>query len=342
MQILVIKMSSMGDVIHSLPALTDARIAIPTLEIDWVVEPAFADIPSWHPAVKNIIPLPLRQWRKNIFSRKTLSEAKHFYKHLRAKKYDLVIDAQGLLKSAIITKLARGKKVGFDKHSAREGLSSYFYQQSFAVDKNKQAILRTRELFSTALNYPLPNTAPHFSIDPQKLPALDFTLENKYIVFLHGTTWDTKLYPEIYWQELISRCDAANLPVYLPWGNEVERNRAEQLTKNSAFAKVLPRLSISKMATVLQHASAVVTVDTGFGHLSAALEKPTISLYGPTNGARLSITGKNQILLQATFPCSPCNSRECLYAKTHTVDIMPPCFSTIGPDMVWKKLQEIV
>src|SRR3990167_9143354 len=146
MHVLLVKMSSMGDLIHTLPALTDAMNAIPDLEIDWVVEPAFADIPSWHPAVKNIILLPLRQWRKNIFKKSTYVEAKQFFKTLRAKKYDLIIDAQGLLKSAIVTKLAHGKVIGFNKKSARDPLSSYFYDTKCNVKWESNAVWRIRTL----------------------------------------------------------------------------------------------------------------------------------------------------------------------------------------------------
>src|SRR3989338_8710444 len=155
MHVLLIKMSSMGDVIHTLPALTDALQAIPTIAIDWIIEPAFADIPTWHPAVKNIIPIPLRKWKKNIFSRETLSEVKNFYKKLREKKYDVIIDAQGLLKSAVVAKCARGKTHGHDKNSAREWIASYFYDKKYAIEKTQHAVTRTRALFAHTLQYDL-------------------------------------------------------------------------------------------------------------------------------------------------------------------------------------------
>lgn len=339
MKILLVKTSSMGDVIHTLPALTDALQAIPNLEVDWAIEPAFADIASWHPAVKNIILIKTRKWKKNIFSLHNIREFLNDYSRYRNKRYDLVIDAQGLIKSAIIAFLAKGKVYGYNKHSARESFASFFYHEKYAVVKNQNAIVRTRELFSKILHYSLPTTPFNFSIDTKKLPSLDFLLPEKYYVFLHATTWDTKLYPNEYWIDLLKRCEQEGITVYLPWGNETEKNRAEMLAQTSDIAKVLPRLSISQMATVLNNATAIISVDTGFGHLSAALNKKTITLYGPTDAKYLGIPSQNQCLLQADFQCSPCKSRVCIYAKTHKVTIMPPCFETIGPEVVWEKLK---
>lgn len=338
MKILLIKMSSMGDLIHTLPALTDALNAIPDIEIDWVVEPAFADIPTWHPAVKNIIQLPLRRWRKNSLQSIRSGEVRDFYQALRFKKYDVIIDAQGLLKSSVIAKLARGKICGYDKNSARESLSSYFYNEKYAVEKSLHAITRTRQLFSNALHYTLPNTQPDFHINTNQLPPLDFQLPEKYFVFLHGTTWASKHYPEIYWRTLIEKADAKAMPVYLPWGNENEKSRAERLAQNKEHAVVLPRLSIPQLATVLQKASTVVSVDTGLGHLSAALTTKTIGLYGPTDSNRVGFIGNHHIHLQAQFPCAPCYSKTCWYAKKNKTPIVPACFTAINPDRVWEYL----
>ena len=147
MHVLLVKMSSMGDIIHTLPAVTDAMNAIPDLKIDWVVEPAFSDIPAWHPAVKQVIPMALRKWRKNIIGSFPSGEIKQFLQTLKEKKYDAIIDAQGLLKSAIVSKIARGESHGYDKHSAKERISSYFYTHTYAAKKTEHAIKRARFLF---------------------------------------------------------------------------------------------------------------------------------------------------------------------------------------------------
>ncbi len=341
MYILLIKMSSLGDLIHTLPAITDAMNAIPDLQIDWVVEPAFADIPTWQPAVKTIIQMPLRHWRKHIFNSWRSGEIQKFYKQLTAKKYDLIIDAQGLLKSAIVAKCARGDIHGHDKKSAKEFLSSFFYQKKHKVDKNCHAVTRARILFSKALGYELPQSKPDFHINVNQLPALDFQLPEKYLVFLHGTTWDSKHYPESYWRTLAEKADANGIAVYLLWGNDAEKKRAIRLSENLQHVTVLPKLSIAQIATLLKNAVAVVTVDTGLGHLSAALKTPTIGLYGPTDAKRVGILGDNQFYLQAQFPCVPCYGKTCAYAKTHKTAVIPACYETIGPDKVWNLVETI-
>lgn len=297
-------MSSMGDVVHTLPTLTDAMNHIPNLEVDWVVEPAFADIPAWHPAVKKIILLPLRKWRKNIFKQSTYSEIKTFYKTLRETQYDLIIDAQGLLKSAIVATLAHGKIHGLDKQSAREPLSSFLYDHTYCIAKNQHAVARTRELFSNILGYSFSGDAD-YHIQFQQHVTMDFPLEKKYLVFLHGTTWKTKHYPEKNWGQLLQFAAENNKIVYLPWGNDAEKNRAERLAKQHANAHVLPKLSITQLAVILKNASGVVAVDTGLGHLSAALSTPTISLYGPTDPKKVGTLGQNQIQLRSHNPTAP-------------------------------------
>lgn len=341
MKILLVKMSSMGDTIHTLPALTDALHAIPNLEIDWVVEPAFQDIPSWHPAVKNIILIPLRKWRKNLGSVSTYSEIKKFFHTLREKKYDLIIDAQGLLKSALVAKCARGKVHGYDRRSSRSGWASIFYDYRHAIShyQAEHAVTRIRKLFALALGYEFHHTTPDYHTISEKLPSVPFELDKRYLVFLHGTTWESKHYPDQYWEILLQKAAAEKIPVYLLWGNEVEKQRAEKFARTTTYAKIVPKLSITQIATVLKNATAVVSVDTGLGHLSAAMHTPTVSLYGPSNAELVGIVGPNQIHLQAHFPCSPCMSRTCAYAKTHKTDVVPACFATIGPDQVWGKLE---
>lgn len=329
----------MGDVIHTLPALTDAMHAIPNLKIDWVIEPAFSTIPPWHPAVDRVIPIALRQWRKHIIKSIRSGEIAQFYKTIRQKKYDAIIDPQGLLKSAAVGKLCKGDTHGFDKYSIREKIAACFYDHTYSIDRNQHAITRTRKLFANALKYDFHDTKPDFHIDPHKLPLLNFTLPEKYGVFIHGTTWETKHYPEPYWEKLLAKAGTEKYPIYLPWGNQTEKNRAEKWAKQYSNAIVLPALSIEQIARVLKNAAAVVTVDTGLGHLSAALTAPTIALYGPTDSKKVNIVGNHAIALSAVFPCAPCGKRICAYAKTHKTEIVPACYTSIHPDIVWETLQ---
>lgn len=297
MKVLVVKTSSMGDVIHTLPALTDAQKAIPDIQFDWVVEENFAEIPRWHTAVNRVIPVAIRRWRKNLFSAQTWREWQQFHSELKAEKYDAVIDAQGLIKSAVlVTKLAQGVKYGYDKHSAREGLSSLFYDKTFDIPYQQHAVERIRTLFSMALGYERAQDigdygiASHFAKKSENSPA--------YIVAIHATTREDKHWKESYWAELLQELSIRELEVRLPWGNEAEKSRAERLAKISPNVVVLPKMSLSALAEQLAGAKAVVSVDTGLSHLTAALDKPNVILYGATDPKLIGAYGKNQHYLK--------------------------------------------
>lgn len=337
MRVLIIKTSSMGDVIHTLPALTDAARAFPDITFDWVVEENFAEIPAWHPRVKNIIPVALRRWRKNLFSRKTLKEWQACRQLLRAESYDFIIDAQGLVKSAWLGYFARGLRCGFSWRSAREPLASLFYQKKVFAGKVKEvhAVNRMRRLFSQVLGYDEGDEMPDYGIDRRQFQKEQET--KKYLVFLHGTTWPTKHWPEAYWTELAKIAVQQGWTVKLPWGNTHEHERAKRIAGASANIEILPRMNLRDIAGVLAGASALVAVDTGFGHLAAALDVPTVSLYGPTNPSLTGALGRSQVHLSAQFPCAPCLSKECTYREKLPVD--PPCFSTLPPLLVWKTLE---
>ena len=297
MKVLVVKTSSMGDVIHTLPALTDAQKAIPDIQFDWVVEENFAEIPRWHTAVNRVIPAAIRRWRKHLFSSQTWREWQQFHSELKTEKYDAVIDAQGLIKSAVlVTKLAQGVKYGYDKHSAREGLSSLFYDKTFDIPYQQHAVERIRTLFSMALGYERAQDigdygiASHFAKKSENSTA--------YIVAIHATTREDKHWKESYWTELLQELSMRELEVRLPWGNEAEKSRAERLAKISPNVVVLPKMSLSALAEQLAGAKAVVSVDTGLSHLTAALDKPNVILYGATDPKLIGAYGKNQHYLK--------------------------------------------
>lgn len=341
MRVLIIKTSSMGDVIHTLPALTDAGKALGgSIIFDWVVEENFAEIPSWHPLVDQVIPIAFRRWRKNIFSKKTREEWQLFRKKINANRYDLIIDAQGLLKSAFLSLFAKGIRCGANLRSARDPFASLFYQKKYFVVWQQHAIGRVRSLLSSALNYALPTSVPDYGIDRTKFFE-NHDREN-YVVFLHGTTWDTKHWPEAYWIELAKRVSKSGFKIKLPWGNTHEKERAERIANSCDAAEVLPRLDLAKIAKVLAGAKAIVAVDTGLGHLAAALDVPTISLYGPTDPKLNGALGKSQIHLSADFSCSPCFNRVCSYRDPDvTNQIKPACFTTVSPERVFENLKNI-
>ncbi|MDE1461938.1 lipopolysaccharide heptosyltransferase I [Spartinivicinus poritis] len=337
MKVLVIKTSSMGDVIHTLPALTDAQAQIPNIQFDWVVEEAFAEIPHWHKAVNKVIPVAIRRWRKQLWQTWKSGEWKQFKQQLKAEHYDCVIDAQGLLKSAWLAQLANGSKFGLDKQSAREPISARFYDSPVAVAKDQHAVERVRQLFAQALGYSAPSTMGHFSLDKTRFPKQQCT-DQPYVVFIHGTTWPTKHYPVPYWQALADQVVQAGFQVLLPWGNAVEKQRAETIAASvtdkstGSGIKVLPKMKLAELAGVIADATAVVAVDTGLGHLTSALEVPAVSLYGPTSPKLVGAYGANQVHLCAS------DLEQLTDRAEQTIE--PAIFKGLTPDVVWQSLTQ--
>ena len=338
MNVLIVKMSSLGDVVHTLPALTDAQRALPGIRFDWVVEESFAEIPTWHPAVDRVIPVSLRRWRKHPWRSLGSDEWRAFRKTLGERTYDYIIDAQGLIKSALITRLGHGIRCGFDRDSARESVAALLYQQRYEVARNMHAVERIRRLFALALGYPPPTQVGDYGIDKSRFTAAP--MERPYLVFLHGTTWPTKHWPESYWTALACLCRDAGYNIYLPWGNDAERLRAERIANSAPGTQVLPRMELNQLAGVLAGARAVAGVDTGLAHIAAALAVPSVTLYGATSPQRTGTYGQGQIHLCADFSCSPCLNRRCTY--TGDAPVQSACYQTLSPERAWEALHEIL
>ena len=298
MHVLVVKMSSLGDVIHTLPALTDAAGSLPGIRFDWVVEEGFAEIPAWHPAVDTVIPVALRRWRQRPLRDFRGPEWRRARNSLRRPVYDAVIDAQGLLKSAFITRQVRAPRYGMDRKSARERLACVVYDHKIPVPKNMHAVQRTRLLFARALGYPLPAGPGDYGIRDQL--SRERTSLAPVVLFFHGTARAEKLWPESHWRELLQQVAAAGYQVWLPWGNVSEQARAGRIAAGIEAASVLPRQDLRELADRLLRVQAVVAVDTGLGHLGAALDVPTVSLYGPTSTRLVGAYGRHQVHLQSS------------------------------------------
>lgn len=326
-RVLIVKTSSMGDVIHTLPALNDAQNALPNCVFDWVVEEGFAEIPAWHPAVDRVIPVAIRRWRKNPFKTLRSHEWKQFRAELGRYHYDYVIDAQGLYKSAWLTWLAKGPSYGYDRKSIREALASFFYQNKVSVSKEMHAVERIRSLFAQVLGYAIPTDTGHYGLHGEDFRAVDDIAE-PYVVCLHGTTRHDKHWPEPYWRELIEAINQKGFRVKLPWGNEVEKARAERLAKDLDDTIVLPKLNLKSLASIISAANAVVAVDTGLGHLTAALDVPCVSLYGSTTPDLVGAYGQNQIHLQA---------KDCPAIEVEN-KIDPVVFKHLTPELVLASL----
>lgn len=293
----------MGDILHTLPALSDAQRAVPSLAVDWVVEEAFSEIPHWHSAVNRVIPIALRRWRKTPLKAQVWSEWRTYRTLLRTVHYDAVIDAQGLIKSAVLaTRLTLGTKHGYNRRSIREPFASFFYDKTYAISYQQQAVERIRQLFAQSLGYVLPDKVGEYGIAHHFLqPTIG---ELPYLIFIHSTSREDKLWAESAWRELIAFAVSLGYQIRLPWGNEQERLRAERLAQGYSSVTVLPKTTLSHIAYQLAHAKAIVSVDTGLSHLSAALDKHNMTLYGASDPKLIGCYGKNQAALVASSMAS--------------------------------------
>jgi len=279
MRLLIVKTSSLGDVIHTLSAVSDAAAACPGLVCDWLVEEAYREVPAWHPAIRRVIPCALRRWRRAPLTAWRSGEWSRFRADLRQDAYDLVLDSQGLIKSAFLAIQARGPVAGRTFGSAREPLAALFFRYRIPVDVvGQNEVEQARQLFAGALGYPRPSTPADFGIDPAKFPRTD---PAPYAVLVHGAGWPSKLWPEDRWQALGKQIAGAGVKVKLPWGSEDERARATRIA-SACGGEVLPRMDMGAIAPLIAGARFVVGLDTGLTHLSVALGVRTLALYGPT------------------------------------------------------------
>jgi heptosyltransferase-1 len=329
MRVLLIKMSSLGDVVHALPAVTDA--AANGVVFDWVVEEAFAAIPQAHPGVRRVLPIAWRRWRKNLIRERAAMAA--FTRLLREERYDLVLDAQGLIKSAMVNLLGRSAdRAGLNFTSAREPWSAFACNRRVTVPVGDHAVWRLRALFAGALDYALPNGAPDFGLEPSVVAA------ERRCLLLHGTTWASKHWPEFMWQVLARDLAAAGWHVAVPWGGEEERQRAQRIAEAADGVEVMPALSLAELGEKIGQAGLVVGVDSGLTHLAGAMGRPTVVIYGSTSAVRTGAVGDRVVNLQSALECSPCLNRTCRYQgevpKWRGEAVQPACYAHLSPERV--------
>ena len=289
MRILLVKTSSLGDVIHNLPVASDLRRRFPNAVIDWCVEEAFADIPRLHPAVAEIIPVAIRRWRKSLFSGATWRELGAFRQRLGSRDYDAVLDTQGLIKSGLITFLAKGPCYGYAAEVAREPLASYFYDRTFVIPPNAHAVERNRWLSAAAFDYPVDLPLDYGILAPE--PDFPWLSGERGAVLFTATSRDDKLWQEERWIAVARHLVELGLTPVLPWGSARERQRAERIAAAAAGTVVAPPLSLRELAALIGHAELAVGVDTGLVHLATALAVPTIALYVATDPALTGVYG---------------------------------------------------
>jgi len=295
-RILLVKTSSLGDVVHNFPLASDLRAHFPEVEIDWAVEAHLAELPALHPAIARVIPVEPRRWRRSLLSTHTWREISALRELLRSRAYEAVIDTQGLVKSAFIARLAPGMRYGLDWASAREPLG-LFYNRTFRVSWKVHAVERNRLLAAQALGYAC-NTPAQYGIGPPS-PAdfpqsLHSLASQPYAVLLHGTSARAKMWPEHQWVKLADHVQHRGLTAVLVWGSEEERARSERIAKLLKHSLVPPRSSMASLASLLGGAAAVFGVDTGLTHLAVALGRPTIGIYCTTDPAATGLYGSDQ------------------------------------------------
>ncbi len=284
MKILLVRVSSLGDVLHNLPMVADILRHHPQATIDWVVEEGYVSLVRLNPYVRRIIPFALRRWRKGLRDPAVRAEIKAFFRTLREEEYDLVFDTQGLLKTGIIMGAARikpgGRKVGLangSEGSGYEGVSRLFHTQSIPLDPRTHAVARGRLVAGAALGYAV-DTPPDFGLPPPaSSPRPDWLPPTPYVVFFHGTARDAKKWATANW--VATGQALAPLPVLLPWGSEAEKREAESLAAQLPNARVLPKLSMMDAVTLAQQAALAIGVDTGLTHIAAAFYTPTVEIY---------------------------------------------------------------
>jgi heptosyltransferase-1 len=276
-RILLIKTSSLGDVIHCLPAVSDLARRVERLTLDWVIEEPLAEIPRLHPAVTRVIPVRIRYWRRHLLAPDTWREFADFRRSIAELGYDRVIDAQGLIRSALLARLARGVHCGYDAESVREPPASLFYDRRFPASVAIHAAARMRALMAQAVGYEQPDELDY------GLGAIggrpDWVGERPYLVALHASARDDKTWAEANWVEFVRRAKGAGFEVLLPWGGPAERERAERIVAAAGSGRVAPRLGFTELAAVLADAAAVVGVDTGLTHLASAVGAPVVAIY---------------------------------------------------------------
>jgi heptosyltransferase-1 len=284
--IFLVKTSSLGDVVHNLPVVSDIRARFPQASIDWMVEENFADIPRLHPAIRRVIPVAVRRWRRAPLSAATWREWRDFRRTVRAEQYDLVLDTQGLIKSALLARQARGKHAGYAAESAREPFAARCYDVTHIVPRNLHAVERNRKLAAAALGYDLDMPLDYgITAVPLAAPWLP---AQPYCVLLTASSRADKLWPEEDWLTLAAALNARGLLCVLPSGSAEERVRAARLAGGMAQAVAAPPMRIAELAQLLAGARLVVGVDTGLSHLAAALRRQTLCLFA---GSHPELTG---------------------------------------------------
>jgi heptosyltransferase-1 len=322
LRILIIKTSSLGDIIHSLPVLEYLRQAAPAATIDWVVDEEFVDLVSGNPLINRLLPVAFRRWKKAPFAWRTWQEIVSFIKTLRQERYDLIFDLQGNLKSGVVCAFGRAPvKIGFSRAHQQERLNALFTNRKVGfLPLDKNAGQRYLRIVSDPFALPPESAVPHGDIytspddNTYAQQIAGGAAGRPLILFHNGTTWTTKLWHAEGWKQL---ADALLLryqqaTILLSWGNAEERALAEAIARHIGDrAVVLEKMSLKQFVAVLKQVDLVVGGDTGPIHLAAAVGTPTVSFYRCTDGSLNGPLGKDHRIVQSPMSCTKCLYKAC-------------------------------
>ena len=293
MKILIVKTSSMGDVVHALPVAYDIKQHYSNCQLDWIVEESFRDIPKLSPFVDQVKLTAFRRWRKEPLSARTRSEVSALKTQLEHEQYDLVLDIQGLLRSAWVARWTKSPRlIGYSFNTVRERLASFFYGEHLPLSEDMGAVRRYRAAAGLALDYVVDPTI-RFSLQAKEHPSIEPPFP--YVALAVNTSRDSKLWPEDNWVLLSERLYRCGLGTILFWGNEKEKERVERLAQRMPQALIAPRTGLASTASALQRAQGLVGVDTGLSHLGAALGRPSVGIFVSTSIDRLQLIGDGPV-----------------------------------------------
>ena len=285
----------MGDLMHALPALTEAKEHITDISFDWVVDKNFASVPSWHPLVDKTIVTDHRNWRRQLFSKKSRESLQQVLREINGTQYDLVVDMQNNLKSALVSFLSKHRVTGMDAKSVREYPAHLAYSTKINVDKDLHAIERQKKLLAEALDYSYSMKNVDYGALLETFIEPNINLPNKYVVLVQNASWITKQWSIAKWQKLVQYFDGKNIKMILPSGNLNELERAKEIASISTNAQAIDLMPLNEIAYIIKNANFCICSDTGLAHLSALSGTPSITLYGPTETALIGTYGKNQV-----------------------------------------------
>jgi heptosyltransferase I len=323
-RILLVKLSSFGDLIHTFPAVSELKSNLPNIHLDWLVDASYSAIPSWHPGVDEVLELPIRK-RSGKRDWQGLIQA---HKVLRTRHYDSIIDAQGLIKSSLSMIGVKGTKHGFATPLLKEPLARFNYHHQHEVEVG-HVIDKNRQLLASVFNYPL-SPSFRFGIENNSI------IKSNQVVFFIGSSWHNKRWPLSHWHQLVKKAINHGLHVVMPWGSQKEKDELLIFNSFPSSKLTISSYSLNNLKNVLESSRAVIAADTGVLHLAQAVNTPVLGLFGPTDGMR-SGPGSNA-LIQSKESCAPCMRRKCKFNDS----IWAPCMISIDPDNVWSRLLKVM